>query len=140
MSLVLIFCAQIFTLKFSKAASCENLTTQAARVRCARYLGWEIDKTSETVKTVYIPNESTIEFSRYNDMQKLCGFDLCPFMGKGVDCYTYRILNYPATTPVNAFLNILVYDGIMIGGDCAVEEYDDLYLPVRLIKSDAYVS
>lgn len=139
-SLLLIFGSRILINEFFKTASCENLENINDRVRCVRSLGWQVDKSSETIKTIYIPNEKTTEFSEYNEMQKMCGFDLLPYMGKGALCYTYRILNFPSDTPVNAFLNLIIYDGKLIGGDCDVLEYDDLYLPIRLNKSDTDIS
>lgn len=133
-SLLLVLCGQIFTQKFHKTACYENLVTIEDRARCAVALGWEVDKTSESLKAVYIPKDNTPEFSEYNEMQKNCGFDLMSYRGKGATLYTYRILNFPSENDVNAFLNIIVYDEKMIGGDVEVLEYDDLYLPVRLSK------
>lgn len=139
-SLLLIFGGQILKGEFFKTASYENLENTDDRIRCAKSLGWQVDKSSETVKTVYIPNESTEEFDAYNEMQKMCGFDLFPYMGKGALCYTYRITNFPGDAPVNAFLNLIIYDGKMIGGDCDVLEYDEMYLPVRLGNANADIS
>jgi len=135
-SLLLILGAQVLKGEFTKTASFENLDDLNDRVRCAESLGWNVDKTSETVRAVYIPNEETEEFKQYNEMQKSSGFDLLPYMGKGALCYTYRILNFPSETAVNAFLNLIIYDGKMIGGDCDVLEYDDLYLPVKRTKCE----
>jgi hypothetical protein len=73
-------------------------------------------------------------------MQNECGFDLFPYMGKGALCYTYRITNFPFDNTVNAFLNLIIYDEKLIGGDCDVEEFDDLYLPVSFKKVNAYIS
>ena len=133
-SLLFILGGQILTHKFQKTAYYENLTTLDDRVRCANSLGWEIDKTSESIRSVYIPKDNTKEFLEYNKMQKSCGFNLEHYMGKGATCYTYRILNFPSENEVNAFLNIIIYNDKMIGGDCEVLEYDDLYLPVKLTK------
>ena len=139
-SLLLIFVSQILIKEFLQTASFENLESIEDRVRCAKSLNWEVDKSSETVKYVYIPSVLSDEFNSYNEMQKMCGFDLLPYMGKGAVCYTYRITNFPSETPVNAFLNLIIYDGKMIGGDCDVLEYDDLYLPVKLDKTNADIS
>lgn len=135
-SLLLIFGAQVLKGEFTKTASFENLDDLNDRVRCAKSLGWNVDKTSETVRVVYIPNEASKEFNEYNEMQNECGFDLLPYMGKGAHLYTYRILNFPSETSVNAFLNLIIYDCKMIGGDCDVLEYDDLYLPVKRAKCE----
>lgn len=139
-SLLLIAGCRIIMYRFFETASFENLIDTNDRVRCARSLGWEVDRTSETVKSIYIPNEKTKEFIEYNEMQNECGFDLLPYMGKGALCYTYRITNFPFDNTVNAFLNLIIYDEKLIGGDCDVEEFDDLYLPVSFKKTDAYIT
>ncbi len=139
-SLLLVSGCRILTYRVFKTASFENLIDLNDRVRCAESLGWYVDKSSETVKSIYIPNEKTKEFIEYNEMQKLCGFDLLPYMGKGANVYTYRITNFPYSSSVNAFLNLIIYDEKLIGGDCDVLEFDDLYLPVSFKKTDAYIS
>ncbi len=140
LSLLLILWSHIIRAEFQVAANFNNLETLSDRVRCANSLGWEIDKTSETKKLIYLEKTPTTEFLKFNKMQKMCGFDLLPYLGKGVTVYTYRILDFPSDNPVNAFLNIIIYNDKMIGGDCTVEEYDDLYLPVKLPQLDAHIS
>lgn len=139
-SLLLILGFRIIMYRFFETASFENLKDINDRIRCAASLGWEVDKSTEAVKSIYIPNEKTKEFIEYNEMQKLCGFDLLTYMGKGSNVYTYRITNFPYSSPVNAFLNLIIYDEKMIGGDCDVLEFDDLYLPVSFKKANAYIS
>ncbi len=133
-SLVMLFWGRIIVEEFKTETNFNNLSYISSRVRCAGALGWQVDKSSETKKTHYIPKESNEEFLRYNEMQKDCGFDLAPYMGKGVTVYTYRIVNFPHPTPVNAFLNLITYNNRLIGGDCEVEEFDELYLPIRYPK------
>lgn len=129
-SLVVIFWGRIIVAEFKTEKNHNNLTELSDRIRCAESFGWEVDKASETKTSHYIPSEMNDEFLRYNEMQKSCGFDLVPYLGKGVTVYTYRILNFPHETPVNAYLNIITYNDRMIGGDCVVDEFDDLYLSV----------
>lgn len=139
-SLMLIFWAQIMRTEFCTVANFNNLENLSDRVRCAESLGWRVDAASETKRRLYIDQTPTPDFLEYNEFQKMCDFDLMPYLGKGVAVYTYRILNFPSENPVNAFLNLIIYENQMIGGDCTVEEYDDLYLPVRLPKLDAYIA
>lgn len=136
LSVVFVFGCRVVTKQFIKTANLYNLDDTGDRVRCAEYLGWSVDKSSETVKKIYIPDKETAEFNEYNKMQKECGFDLCPYMGKGALLYTYKIEN----TGYNAFLNLIIYEGKMIGGDCNILEFDDLFLPVLFSKTDAYIS
>lgn len=138
LSLVLIFGIRIINARFYSTAFFENIEDTQDRIRCAKSLGWDVDRGSETERTVFIPNENTESFAVYNEVQKLCGFDLVPYMGKSAYVYTYRILDFPSTAPVNAFLNLIICDERLIGGDCLVEEYDELYLP--LIKPDAHIT
>lgn len=140
LSLFLIVGSRILGSKIVKSASFENLEDLGDRIRCADALGWRVDKSSETVESVYIPNEESKDFLAYNEMQKRCGFNLLPYMGKGARYYTYRIENFPYSSPVNAFLNLIICDEKLIGGDCNVLEFDDLYLPVSFEKTDAYIS
>ena len=137
-SLLLVFGFQIMSAKFFETSSFENIENIHDRVRCAYSLGWNVEKGSETVRNVFIPSEMTEEMQVYNEMQKMCGFDLTDYMGKSVKVYTYRILDFPSTSPVNAFLNLIICNEKLIGGDCTVDEYDDLYLP--LIKPDTHVA
>ncbi len=139
-SLLLVLWTQIIRTEFHNVSNLDNLHTLSDRVRCAESLGWQVDEKSETTKKLYLDKTPTPDFSEYNDIQKMCGFDLLPYLGKGVTVYTYRILNFPTDEPVNAFLNIIIYKNKMIGGDCTVDEYDDLYLPVKLPKLDADIS
>ncbi len=139
-SLILIFWAQIMRAEFRVVANFNNLETVSDRVRCAESLGWQVDTASETKRQLYIDQTPTPDFLEYNEFQRMCGFDLMPYLGKGVTVYTYRILNFPSQTPVNAFLNLIFYKNQMIGGDCMVDEYDDLYLPVKLPKLDTYIT
>ncbi len=129
-SLVVIFWGRIIVKEFKTEKNQNNLTELSDRIRCAESFGWEVDKASETKTSHYIPSEMNDEFLHYNEMQKSCGFDLTPYMGKGVTVYTYRILNFPHSAPVNAYLNLITYNDRMIGGDCVVDEFDDLYLSV----------
>jgi len=140
LSLVLIFGVQIISARFYMTANFENIENIGDRIRCTRALGWQVDKNSETVRNIFIPAEITQEFSKYNEIQKLCGFDLSNYTGKGAQVYTYRILNFFQNKNVNAFLNMIIRDGKMIGGDCTVEEYSELHLPVRLVEPDTYIT
>lgn len=133
-SMVVIFWGRIIVREFKYENNHNNLTSIQDRIRCAESFGWEVDKASETKSSHYIPKEADQEFLNYNEMQKSCGFDLMPYMGRGVVVYTYRITNFPHSTPVNAYLNLIVYNECMIGGDCVVDEFDDLYLPVCYYK------
>ena len=87
-------------------------------------LGWEADAEPVEVAEIIIPAEFDEVYTEYNELQKEQGFDLEVYCGLRVKRWTYRITNlegYPETSDcIRA--NLLVYDGIIIGGDiCSVE-------------------
>jgi len=131
LSLLLIFWGQVILREFNTQTYNENIITLDDRIRCIRSLGWEVDKTSETVKKSYIPDEMSEELFSYNEIQKLCGFDLTDYLGSAVEVYTYRILNLTKSIDSDAFLNIIIYKNKIIGGDCKITELDGVVLPVK---------
>ena len=60
-------------------------------------------------------------FDNYNERQNKAGLDLKPYMGKRATRYTYIITNYPDET-VNLRGNVLVVDGVAVGGDISTVE------------------
>lgn len=91
--------------------------TNEERVAFLASYGWNVNVEPVEAQKVKIPDTPDNEvFARYNELQLSQGFDLTQHAGKEVMRYVYEILNYPnATEPVYA--SVLVYDGIIIGGD-----------------------
>lgn len=100
-----------------------NATTHEDRMNFVSQLGWEIDETSVEVCEVILPSEPDNVFLGYNDIQKTQGYDLTKHMGKRVKRWTYTVKNYPNYENTElVHINLLVYDGEIIGGDiCSVE-------------------
>ncbi len=94
------------------------------RVAFLSQFGWEISKDPLEVCEVIIPSEFDKTYENYNKIQKNNGFDLSKYKGMRVKRWTYEIKNYPgyATDSGCIRANLLVYDGLVIGGDvCSVE-------------------
>ncbi len=91
------------------------------RARFFSQFSVEIDPESKTVKEVVIPQPLDDVYETYNELQLQQGFDLMPYGGKRVKCYTYEVQNAPQKEnndgPVRA--TILVYKGKVIAGDIA---------------------
>lgn len=86
--------------------------------------GWQVDDEPVEVRDVIIPETFDEVYSSYNNIQLKQGFDLEKYAGQRVKRWTYVIRNYPETSPNDDFIriNILVSDGIVIGGDvCSVK-------------------
>ena len=93
-----------------------NVTTNDDRVKFLEDLGWEVTTSPTESSQVRIPQESSLVFDRYNDLQKSQGYDLSAYAGKNVMRYVYKVENYPdAVEPVYATL--LIYKNQVIGGD-----------------------
>lgn len=118
--------------EFSVHATQKNLETTADRVRCVTSFGWQVDETSETEETVYIPQTFDAVWERYNALQNMSGFDLTPYQGTSAKRYTYRALNFPGVEDAEVFIHILVVDDTFIGGDCMTVALDGFMLPIDI--------
>lgn len=84
--------------------------------------GWEVSEEPDEVREVVIPAEFDDVYKNYNEIQLAQGYDLIDYAGERVKKWTYTINNYPGYIGEECIkINILVYDGIVIGGDvCSV--------------------
>ena len=86
--------------------------------------GWEVDEEPIEVREVVIPEVFDEVYDNYNAIQLKQGFDLTEFAGQRVKRWTYVIRNYPDTASDDGFIriNLLINDGVVIGGDvCSVK-------------------
>lgn len=114
--LILLLAVDRFTGAGVAAAPDCTGATQSQRIAFLARYGWEIDPKSEAADPVIIPQSFDAVFTQYNDVQTAQGFDLTAYAGKRVTRYTYTVKNYPdCEEEVHA--NLLVCDGIIIGGD-----------------------
>ena len=85
--------------------------------------GYVISDEPIDVRTVTVPKEFNDVYTKYNIMQKSQGFDLKPFKGRECQQYIYLVNNYPNTTK-EIHATLLVYEGLIIGGDVSCAEVD----------------
>ena len=86
--------------------------------------GWKVDAEPIEIRDVVIPEEFDEVYTNYNKIQISQGFDMTDFAGKKVKRKTYTIKNYPGFSEEDDFIriNILIYDGKVIGGDvCSIK-------------------
>ncbi len=97
--------------------------THKERMEFISQFGWKVDEEPAQVKEVMIPEEFDDVYTAYNDIQRSQGFDLTEFAGKRAKCWTYTVKNYEGYENQECIqINIMVYDGQVIGGDvCSVE-------------------
>lgn len=111
-----------------KAANEQNLTvaTESDVLSFISNYGWQVDDEPVEVREVIIPETFDDVYSNYNKIQLDQGFDLEKYSGRRVKKWTYIIRNYPDTLPSDDFIriNILVCDGVVIGGDVSSVKLD----------------
>lgn len=97
--------------------------THKERMEFISQFGWKVDEEPAQVKEVMIPEEFDDVYTAYNDIQRSQGFDLTEFAGERAKCWTYTVKNYEGYENQECIqINIMVYDGQVIGGDvCSVE-------------------
>ncbi len=100
-----------------------SASTHQERMSFISQFDWEVDEEPVQVKEVIIPTETDDTYIAYNEIQKSQGFDLSLFAGERAKCWTYTVKNYEGYENRECIhINLLIYDGKVIGGDvCSVE-------------------
>ncbi len=105
-----------------------NMRAATAEERIAFFsqFGYEIGEDPLEVKEVVIPAEFDEAYKEYNEIQKSQDLDLSKYQGKRVKMWSYAIKNYPGYETSDGTIrgNILVYDGVVVGGDISNIELD----------------
>ena len=78
--------------------------------------GYEVEPQPTLIEEIIIPAEFDEEYEKYNDYQKMSGFDLSKYKGRRAKKYTYIVTNYPDQSD-EVVANLIVYNGKAIGGD-----------------------
>lgn len=99
-------------------------TSETEILEFISHYGWEVDAQPIEVRDVIIPETFDEVYSNYNGIQLDQGFNLEKYAGLRVKRWTYIVRNYPETSPEDDYIriNILISDGVIIGGDvCSVK-------------------
>lgn len=111
-----------FGLAGRQRPSAQTGATPADRVGYLAALGYEVDPQWVGVREITIPAAFDKALTAYNEIQQDAGYDLSPYRGYRVKCWTYTVCNYPDADGVQA--NVYEYDGQVIGGDVASTQAD----------------
>ncbi len=95
--------------------------TTEQQITFLQNFGYETEAEPILIEEVIIPSEFGEDYTAYNDLQKISGFDLSKYKGNRAKKYTYRVINYPDFNG-EVIANILVYKGKIIGGDISSKE------------------
>ena len=88
-------------------------------------MGYSCGPEPAEVVELTIPEEWDAVYERYNALQLEGGYDLRPYKGCGCTRYTYLFED------LNARGNILVHNGVVIGGDVCSITLDGIMLPLK---------
>jgi len=120
----------------------DNVTIKASthqeRMAFLSQFGWEIDEEPVEVREVIIPEEFDDTYTAYNEIQKNQGFDLTVYAGMRVKRWTYTVKNYTGYENKECIhANILVYDGLVVGGDVCSVELDGFMHGFQMPRNDS---
>ncbi len=99
------------------------MKTESERQAFMSEMGWDVSEEYTSCKVVSIPEEFNETYESYNELQKEQGFNLKKYKGEMVEIYTYAVYNYPGNSE-NVVINLMVFDGNLIGGDVSCNELD----------------
>lgn len=97
--------------------------TYEQQVGIIESFGYKVEPQPILIEEIIIPAEFDEKYEKYNDFQKLSGFDLSDYKGSRVKKYTYRVKNY-SDGDENVIANIFVYGNKAIGGDISSAKVD----------------
>ncbi len=85
--------------------------------------GWIVKSEPDEVREIIIPAEFDDVYENYNSIQLAQGFDLSSMKAQRVKRWTYTVTNYPGYETEDCIkINILVYNGCVVGGDvCSIK-------------------
>ena len=94
------------------------------RLKFISQFGWEVETEPIEVSEVIIPQEFDDVYNKYNEIQLQQNCDLRDYSGERVKRWTYVIKNYPGYSEKETCvrINLLVFDGMVIGGDVSSTE------------------
>ena len=93
-------------------------------------LGWKIDRNSEEVKNIRLPEKFDEIMTEYNKLQRTQGYDLEKYAGKDCTQYTYRIANYDSGRD-DVYVSLYLCGRTVIGGDIHTASSDGFMHAIR---------
>ena len=93
-----------------------DLSTADGREAYLKSLGWEIDRDSESFRSVLVPQKLEGIMAQYNKIQLRQGYDLNKHLGQSCKQYCYDVKNYPGGQG-KVIVSLYIQDGKVIAGD-----------------------
>ena len=93
-----------------------DLNTIEGREAYLKALGWEIDRNSESFRSVVVPQKLEGIMAQYNKIQLKQGLDLNKHLGESCRQYCYDVTNYPGGEG-KVIVSLYLQNGQVIAGD-----------------------
>lgn len=93
-----------------------DLNTIEGREAYLKALGWEIDRESESFRSVVVPQKLEGIMAQYNKIQLKQGLDLSKHLGESCRQYCYDVTNYPGGDG-KVIVSLYLQNGQVIAGD-----------------------
>lgn len=131
LALVLILISVVFvSSKFtSSTAYAKEGSTNYERINYLNSINCKVQEEIISQKEIVIPDEFSDVYERYNGLQLEAGFNLVPFKGAAATLYTYKVSEYKNIK--NAYVNLIVCNSKIIGGDIFTTELNGQMLPLK---------
>lgn len=107
----------------------ENGKTNRMRVDFIKGLGLSPQEECIGVKEIVIPERFGEVYTNYNALQDKAGYDLEPYKGSNATVYTYSV-ETPDGYSGDTVVNLIVYNGRIIGGDVSSRALNGFMLPL----------
>lgn len=108
-----------------------KVTDNAGRVEFIRSLGVEPSEQAVSIKETVIPTCLNDVYLTYNALQKSAGYNLLELLGETVTVYCYEI---PDLNGKTAYVNLLIHENKVVGGDISSAELSGFMLPLKKIE------
>ena len=116
----------------AKAKVSANIyTDNVSRVEFIKSLGLDPKEEVFSEKEIVIPKNFSDVFLNYNEIQKSAGYDLEDYSGFSAKVYKYFLPNFRNET---AYVNLIIVDGKIVGGDISSAELNGFMLPLRKLE------
>lgn len=125
----------VFGVVHKVSAKNYSMKTESDRQKFMSEMGWKVSEEYTSCKVVSIPDDFNDTYESYNELQKDQGFNLKKYKGEMVEIYTYEVYNYPGKSE-NVVINLMVFEGKLIGGDVSCNELDGFMQGLKNSNSD----
>lgn len=107
-----------------------NGKTNAQRVAYIKSLELTPDEDNAYNKKIVIPETFTDVYENYNTLQIKSGYDLSAYKGAKAVLYSYPVGKISKANDDEYYINLIVYNGRIIGGDISSRNFYGEMLPL----------